>query len=228
MRGSLQEELDEISHLRRQGVLTAKEAYERHVAALGSWTPRAEESRAWQGQPQEENPPSLWLQPLALLLALVGGLLGVIGAVFQELAAGGGFAAPFVAAPIIEEALKPAGIYILLIYWPHALLGRVHIATLAAISGLCFGLIESYFYTTYYYPEGGAAYELFRFTVPVTMHGLASFIVGLGLSRGIIDWAAGRGEFPKATRNFYIAAVLLHAIYNTTVVALDFAGVLEF
>ncbi len=60
------------------------------------------------------------------------------------------------------------------------------------------------------------------------MHIVASFLVGFGLSRQLVDWAAGRASFPKTTRNFYIAAVLLHGAYNTTVVALDIAGVLEF
>jgi len=229
MRDSSQEELDEIVRLRRSGQLSAKEAYERHVAALSGWT--ASPSAAVAPPPSEPEAPlkrSLLLQPVVLLLALLGGLLGAFGAVVQELLSGGGYASALIAAPIIEEALKPAGIYILLTVWPQALFGRFHTATLTAISGFCFGLIESYVYVTFYYPEGDAAYVLFRFTVPVMMHTIASFLVGFGLSRAIVDWAAGRGPFPKITRNFYVAAVLLHVIYNTTVVALDWTGVLEF
>jgi RsiW-degrading membrane proteinase PrsW (M82 family) len=204
------DDLGNMHSLRQRGLISAQ-AYEAHLQRLYLHPER----------------PSVLLQPIALLLALLGGVLGVFGAIVQELQSGG-LAAPFIAAPIIEEALKPAGIYILLIVWPRALAGRLHTATLAAISGLCFGLIESYVYVTWYYPEGDSAYVLFRFTVPVMMHTMASFLVGFGLSRQILDWAAGRAAFPRITRNFYIAAVLLHAIYNTTVVALDLTGVLEF
>ncbi len=210
MAGATQDGLETVDSLRRRGLIPAA-AYQRHL----------------ESPTQESFRPSILLQPLALLMALLGGVLGVFGAVLQELQSGG-IGGPFIAAPIIEEALKPAGIYILLIVWPRALAGRLHTAALTAISGLCFGLIESYVYVTWYYPEGDAAYDLFRFTVPVTMHIVASFLVGFGLSRQLVDWAAGRASFPKTTRNFYIAAVLLHAAYNTTVVALDIAGVLEF
>jgi len=206
----MQPDLESVHSLRRRGLISAA-AYQQHLDSLKT----------------EPLRPSVLLQPVALLMALLGGVLGVFGAVLQELQSSG-FAGPFIAAPIIEEALKPAGIYILLIVWPRALAGRLHTATLTAISGLCFGLIESYVYVTWYYPEGDSAYVLFRFTIPVMMHMLASFMVGFGLSRQLVDWAAGRASFPKMTRNFYIAAVLLHAIYNTTVVALDIAGVLEF
>ncbi len=205
-----QDDIGGMDSLRRRGLISAA-AYEQHVAAHSP----------------EPFRPSILLQPLALLLALLGGGLGVFGAVVQELQSSG-IGGPFFAAPIIEEALKPAGIYILLIVWPRALAGRLHTATLTAISGLCFGLIESYVYVTWYYPEGDSAYVLFRFTVPVMMHMIASFLVGFGLSRQLVDWAGGRASFPKMTRNFYIAAVLLHATYNTSVVVLDLTGVLEF
>jgi RsiW-degrading membrane proteinase PrsW (M82 family) len=210
MAGTIPGDIDAMHSLRRRGLIS-EAAYEQHIAVRAP-----EQARAF------------WrLQPLALLLALLGGVLGVFGAIVQELQSGG-IGGPFVAAPIIEEALKPAGIYILLIVWPQALAGRLHTATLAAISGLCFGLIESYVYVTWYYPEGDSDYVLFRFTIPVLMHTIGSFLVGFGLSRQIVDWAAGRAAFPKITRNFYIAAVLLHAIYNTTVTVLELTDVLEF
>ena len=209
---SLNEEA--ITSLRRRGLLSA-EAYKLHLAALGL---RPDGSLVSQ---------SPWLQPLAVVVALLGSIFGIIGAVFQEIQSGL-LLAPFIAAPLIEEALKPTGIYILLVRWPRALLGRLHTAALTALAGLCFGLIESYVYVTFYYPEGKSDYVLYRFTVPVLMHTLASFIVGLGLTRGVIDWAAGRAPFPKRTRNFYFAAVGLHAAYNITAVVLVLTGVLDF
>jgi len=162
---------------------------------------------------------------LALFLAIVGGGLGIVGAFVQEFQAG---LLIFIGAPIIEEALKPAGIYILLIRWPQALRGRLHTAVLAGISGLSFGLIESLVYITIYYPEGGSDFVLFRFTLTPALHFLASFLFGLGLSRALVDWAAGRARLPKATRNCYVAAVALHAVYNTAAVLLAVTGVIDF
>jgi RsiW-degrading membrane proteinase PrsW (M82 family) len=160
-------------------------------------------------------------------MALVGGVLGIGGAFVQELQAGG-LLAVFIAAPIIEEGLKPAGIYILLTRWPQAVRSQLHVAWLTALSGVCFGVIESLVYVTFYFPDQGGDYVLFRFTIPVAMHAIASFVVGLGLSRAVIDWAAGRQRLPKRARNFYLAGVGLHAVYNTMAVVLGAMGVFAF
>jgi RsiW-degrading membrane proteinase PrsW (M82 family) len=168
------------------------------------------------------------LQLLALTMALLGGPAGALGAIAQEMQSGAGILLAFVGAPIIEEALKPAGIYLLLIRWPHALRGRLHIAMLTGLSGLCFGVIEAFVYVTLYVPDHSDDFVIYRFTLPLVVHTLGSFIVGLGLSRAIIDWAAGRGPMPKSTRNFYLAAVCLHAAFNITAIALSLAGVLDF
>lgn len=170
----------------------------------------------------------LRLHALALSVALIGGALGVIGAIMNEFQSGGGLLLLFIGAPIIEEAMKPAGVYLLLIRWPQALRGRLHTASLVALSGLVFGLIESTIYVTLYFPDTGEGFVLFRFTVPVAMHLLASFTVGLGLDRGVIEWAAGRSRFPIRTRNFFVAAVVLHAAYNTVALVLSVTGVVDF
>ena len=206
-------QLEALTPLRRRGLLSA-EGYRLHVEAMSISLPQTARRRTW------------WLQPFAVFAAIAGCIAGMPGVVFQELQTG--FLGAFVGAPVIEEAMKPAGIYILMLRWPHALLGRLHTALLAALAGLTFALIESYLYVEYYYPEGGSDYVLFRFTVPVLMHVVASTIVGLGLSRTIIDWAAGRAPFPVRTRNFYFAALALHALYNTVAVILSVAGPLDF
>lgn len=69
---------------------------------------------------------------------------------------------------------------------------------------------------------------LYRFTVTLALHAVASFVVGLRINRRILDWAAGRTKLPKDSRNFYIAGVAIHAIYNTTAVILSVAGVIDF
>ncbi len=63
--------------------------------------------------------------------------------------------------------------------------------------------------------------------MPVALHATASFIVGLGLTYAVVNWVNGRGKLPKSSRNFYLAGVLLHAVYNTSVVILSVAGVIN-
>jgi RsiW-degrading membrane proteinase PrsW (M82 family) len=164
---------------------------------------------------------------LAITLALLGGVFGVLGAFVQELHAGGFLLLPFVGAPIIEELLKPAGVYLLVVRWPHALRNQLHTALLAALGGLAFGIVESTLYVSLYVSDYPDWFPLYRFTAPLLMHSLASLIVGLGINRGLVDWAAGRGSFPRRSRNAYIAAVVLHALFNVTAFSLAIAGVLD-
>ncbi len=164
---------------------------------------------------------------LALALAISGGLLGIIGAAVQEFRGGDPLIA-FVGAPIIEEALKPAGVYILLIRWPKLLRSRLYTAGLTAISGLCFGVVESLVYVAVYVPEHTESYVLFRFTVTPALHAVASFIVGFGITPRLL--ASMKGEIPllQGSRKFFIAGMALHSAYNITAFALSLAGVLDF
>jgi RsiW-degrading membrane proteinase PrsW (M82 family) len=165
---------------------------------------------------------------LAIFFALVGGAFGILGAGFQELRAGGSILVFFAAAPVIEELLKPSGIYIVLWRWPLALANQLYTAILTAVSGISFGLIESLIYVTVYAPDHSREYFIYRFTVTIALHATASFIAGLGLNRGLFDWAEGRGRFSVRTRNLFIVAMVLHAAYNITAVVLELTGVLDF
>jgi len=166
---------------------------------------------------------------LAFLMALIGGALGIIGAIFQEAQTAATYLLlPFLGAPIVEEALKPAGLYLTLLWWPRALNNQLFTAILCSISGLVFGMIESLVYVTVYVEDPSDGFILYRFTVTLALHAIASFVVGLGINHRILDWAAGRSKLPKSSRNLYIAGVAIHAIYNTTAVILSIAGVLDF
>jgi RsiW-degrading membrane proteinase PrsW (M82 family) len=205
-------QLETLASLRRRGLLPA-ESYRLQVEALTA--------------ARDEAPPGPVSGPWLLFgvfIAVLGCVIALPAVILQEIQSG----VPFIAAAVIEEALKPAGVYILMLRWPRALGSRLHVAVLCAIAGLTFGLIESWIYVTVYFPDEGSDFVLFRFTVPVTMHVVASFIVGLGLSRTIFDWAAGRAPFPKRTRRFYFAGAGLHALYNVTAIILVLNGDLNF
>ena len=165
---------------------------------------------------------------LAIVLALAGGFLGVVGALFVEVRSGLGPLLPIVGAPIAEEILKPSGVYFLLARWPRVLQSQLEIALLSALSGLVFGLLESLTYVTLYAPHHSHAYLVFRFTVPVALHVVASFTAGLGINRQLLDWASRGTKFPKSSRNAFLAAIAMHATYNIIAVVLVLTSVLNF
>ena len=175
----------------------------------------------------ETRPPSPLGYLFALLLALLGGAFGIFGAFAQEFRAGGLLLLPFLGAPIIEELVKPSGVYLLLARWPRLLRGQLHTALLAAVAGLSFGVIEAVVYVTLYVPDAPAWFVTYRFTVPLLLHATASFIVGLGINPGLLDWASRGAPLPKATRNFYVAGIGLHAAFNTVAFALVLSDVIN-
>jgi RsiW-degrading membrane proteinase PrsW (M82 family) len=170
----------------------------------------------------------LWLHLVAVGFALLGGLLGILGAVVAELRSGGAFLAVFLGAPIAEELTKPVGVYLFMFRWRDVLRSQLYIASLTALSGLCFGVLESLVYVTLYVPDHSQAFFIYRFTVTVLLHATASFIAGLGINTRLVDWANGDATFPRRSGYAFGAAIALHAIYNTTVVILSLTGVMEF
>ena len=159
---------------------------------------------------------------LTVLLATLGSIVA-IPAVFQaELPAG--FLAPWLWAPVIEEAFKPAGVYLLLIKWPGTLKNQAVTALLTALAGISFGLIESAVYMTLYFPEHTHQELVFRFTVPVMVHTLASFTFGLGINQQLLVSLQRGGPFRRSNWGFFLAAVVIHSIYNITVTVLDVIG----
>ena len=173
------------------------------------------------------RPPSPFGHLLAVAVALLGGGFGILGAFVQEVQTGGLLLLPFLGAPIIEELVKPCGVYLLLARWPRLLRGRLHTASLAALGGLSFGLVEAVVYLEVYVSDPPDWFVTYRLTLPLILHTTASFIVGLGINRGLLDWAGRGAPLPKATRNFYLAGIGLHAAFNTTVTALLLAGVFD-
>ena len=170
------------------------------------------------------------IQLAIVLLAIVGGFLGILGSIVSEVQRGGGFVILpiIVGAPIIEEAMKPVGVYIALVGWPRALRNALHIALLCALGGLVFGLLESWVYVNVYVDDPTDSFIRFRYTIPVAMHVICSFVYGTGLNRSIIDWANGSGRIAASTRRSYIAAVVIHGTYNLVAIVLSVAGVLDF
>ena len=83
-------------------------------------------------------------------------------------------------------------------------------------------------YVYVYVENPSDSFITYRFTLPLVLHSTCSFLVGLGITRSLITWANGDNPLPKSSRNLYIAAVAIHAAYNTLAMALAISGVVDF
>lgn len=152
-------------------------------------------------------------------IATGGGVLGVLGAIIQELSQGSLLVA-FVAAPMIEEVMKPAGVYLLLVWWPKVLTSRIYTALLAALGGLSFALIENVIYLQLYFPQHTQTLVIFRYSACLTMHVVCSFILGFGINQKLL--ASVRGEVPllKGNKKFFFIPMIIHSLFNIMAVLL--------
>lgn len=161
----------------------------------------------------------------ALALAASGGVLGILGAIEAEIA-GSSLLLPAVWAPVIEELAKPLGVYIILARWPatlgiHGTLGsKLLTAMFACFGGIAFALVESTVYMNVYFRDHTQSDLVFRYTVPVAIHALASFVFGLGICREAFVPRTASGRPPWAQWGFFAAAMGIHSVYNITVTVL--------
>jgi len=157
---------------------------------------------------------------LALVIALGGGVLGVLGAIIQELSQGSLLVA-FVAAPMIEEVMKPSGVYLLLVRWPKLLTSRLYTAFLAALGGLVFAIVENIIYLQFYFPEHTQTLVVFRYSACLTLHVVCSFIVGFGINQKLL--ASVRGEIPflKGNKKFFFVPMIIHSLFNIMAVLVE-------
>ena len=154
------------------------------------------------------------------LIALGGGLLGVLGAFFQE-ATRGFLLMVFVAGPMIEEVMKPTGVYLLLAFKPEALRRRIYTALLAALGGLAFAIVENLIYLRVYYSEHTHALVVMRYCAGLPMHVSTSFILGFGINCKLLSSIKGDIPFLQGNARYFIIPMVLHSLYNIAVVVLE-------
>ena len=157
---------------------------------------------------------------LAFVIAAGGGVLGILGAIIQEWFQASPLVA-FVAAPMIEEVMKPAGVYLLLVRWPQTLTSRLYTALLAAVGGLSFALVENIIYLQVYFPEHTQTLVVFRYSACLGLHVVCSFIVGFGVNQKLL--ASVRGEIPllKGNKKFFIIPMIIHSLFNIMAVLVE-------
>lgn len=160
---------------------------------------------------------------LGPLIAMTGGMFGIMAAAYEN-SGYGWYVGAFLAAPIIEEAVKPCGVYWLYGRRPQALSGPLYTAILSGLAGLTFGIIESLIYVAIYYSEYGeldSTFVIWRFTVCLALHTVCSFIVGWGINDKLVDWVRGNVPFLEGNRKFFFTAMILHSLYNISATILE-------
>jgi len=167
--------------------------------------------------------------PVVYMLALLGAVAGVPAAVVEN----SGHSLPSVSvailiAPIVEEICKLLGLILILEKRHHWIRGPAEIVVLAALSGAVFATIENGLYIFVLAPEAKEGFVAFRLMVCTSLHVATSTVFGIGLARLWRRMRAGRPFEIEPAMWFYVAAVALHAAYNTSVTILSFTGALEF
>jgi RsiW-degrading membrane proteinase PrsW (M82 family) len=154
---------------------------------------------------------------IAPFIAIGGTVIGILGSILRELFHYS-YILVFIAAPIIEEALKPTGLYLMLVLWPKMLKGRIYTALLSALAGLTFAIIENILYLKVYFPHHSLDIVLFRYTAGIGIHVICSFILGFGINQKLL--ASIRGEIPflQDNKKFFFIPMILHSLYNVVVV----------
>jgi RsiW-degrading membrane proteinase PrsW (M82 family) len=122
---------------------------------------------------------------------------------------------------MIEEVMKPSGVYLLLVRWPQVLTSRLFTALLAATGGLFFAVVENIIYLQVYFPEHTQTLVVFRYSACLGLHMVCSFIVGFGINQKLL--ASVRGEIPllRGNKKFFIIPMIIHSLFNIMAVLVE-------
>lgn len=167
--------------------------------------------------------------PLVYLLGILGGVAGILAAIYQEMQYGGWMLVVAVIAPAIEEVCKPIGVIFLLDKRPHWLRSSRQVVLTALLGAAVFATLENLLYIHVYHPSASMEFVIYRYTVCTAMHISASLVFGVGLARmwRHIRSQGGHFDIDVCFRN-YVIAVVIHAVYNSAVLVLHWTGLLRF
>ena len=120
-------------------------------------------------------------------------------------------------APWVEEIGKAAGLFFILVKFPHWL-SRERAWVFGAAAGLTFAALENVLYLLVYIPEPSFDLILYRWTAGVTLHVITTMITATFVARAALGVVAQKWEV--VFRGLFIAMVL-HGLYNAGVTAYE-------
>ncbi len=168
-----------------------------------------------------------WL--ITLLIVVVSGPCGILGAMFGNLGGASSLAMVIVVGPVTEEVMKIAAAMWVIEKRPYLFKSVWQILICAAAGGAAFGFIENLMYLYVYIPDHSPSLAAWRWTVCMGLHMNCSFVAGVGLAR-IWDNAIRNLHRPQLWLGlpWLFIAMVAHGIYNGATILAEAAGWLEF
>lgn len=161
------------------------------------------------------------------LLALFGGIFGLLGTFLQGLGSDG-FLYGVLVAPAVEEVAKIGLVAVVCENRPYLFRSSAQIAIAAVASALTFATVENLLYIHVYVEDPTAFFIQWRWVVCTGLHVTATSLASLGV---IWMWRRSRRDSQGAPRfakpvlshafPFIAAAITVHALYNLTATFLD-------
>lgn len=193
------------------GMRTADPA---HPLAYANWLERKRAETTFAGS---------WCVTLGA--ALVAGPFAVVGAFVGPPESAGGIIALTIFGPLAEEMLKVATALWLVEKKPYLFRSPAQILVCAAASGFAFAALENLLYLHVYVPHPSPDLVAWRWTVCVALHVSCTLLAHLGVLRMWRDlWARRARPNLALAYPFLLAAWVLHGLYNTFALLLEFTG----
>lgn len=164
----------------------------------------------------------------ALLFALaIGGVLSVLGALAGQLLMGFGFGLTVLAVtgPLYEELMKVMVVLMMIELRPYLFRHSAAIWAATLGSAAVFATLENLIYLNVYIPDPTPGMILWRWSACSALHVGCTAITTVGLVR---MWRTSVTELRPpsiaAVYPFLVAAIIVHGLYNATVVFAQLAG----
>jgi RsiW-degrading membrane proteinase PrsW (M82 family) len=163
---------------------------------------------------------------VTLAAALIAGPFAAIGAIMTGQQTAFRILYMILFAPVVEELLKQSGMVYLLEKKPYRIFSAGQFIIAAAVSAAVFATIENLLYI-YLYSKGQpmedpATFCCFRWSICTLLHVTCSIIASLGL---VQVWkkqlADGRAADLAYGFKFFLAAIIVHGLYNLTVTVVN-------
>lgn len=165
-------------------------------------------------------------------VALVGGVMGVMGTFVQTFNGGlvtalpiGGLLSAIIIGPPIEEIMKIAALGMLVETRPFLIRSPSQIVKASLAAGLGFAVIENLLYLNVYIPNPTITLILWRWLICSTMHIACTMIAGRGVAR-VWERTLREGRPPRMDLALpaFTTAAIIHGSYNAAAIGLERIG----
>lgn len=178
--------------------------------------------RSFDSPPGDVRISAIWLGvAVGPAIAVLGGILSAPAALILnhlEMVERGWWGlslGAIIVAPWVEELVKPLGVYFLVWKWDRVFTSRLYNASLGALAGLTFGVLENLLYVYVAHPDMAPEVVDFRWRYCTALHVVCSTIFGSGITPQALRESLGGGNVPRLSLYLPAAvAIAIHALWN--------------